>query len=1628
MKKKITSLLLATTITVSTMTFSSFSAAEAISSTAAANLIAAEGIVLLKNENNALPLQKGAKIALFGEGQVDRYQWGENIDSLTRQAGFVAFGSGSSRAVGTNGTIDPLDAFRQKVKDGFISLYEPLSEKYENTPLTKTTKTDSSHISSFALNYTPDSDMYEQASENADTAIVFISRFGGECIDFTVEQWYLTDSEKDMLKTVSAKFDRVIVVLNTSNAIDTSWAFENSDGIYVDAVIFAGYPGVQGGTAIADIICGKVNPSGKLTFTMAKDLYDYPTTASFLTSPQQSYTEDIFMGYRYFETFGIDVNYPFGYGLSYTSFDTRVQDFNVSGDTVNITVKVTNTGTVLGKEVVQVYFSAPQGVLGKPAKELCAFKKTRTVAPGESEILTLSFNKNDMASFDDLGKTGLKSCYVLEAGDYGIFVGNSVKNLTQAGQITVDSLTKVEQLTAQCPTNIEKRLLADGTFENINIALNDSTLKENSSLTVEAENYIEIGSTVPSKPGKETIIAGYLYDPATDTWNSGYTGYAIGSTYHGGSYLIYEINVEKAGDYYVSVRVATFASGSMFISSSTNKTSFANTVSFAITNTKEESGGLSAYYNLKDFDSSQKLKLQAGTNYIKIHDMGSSHPNIDSFTISSEKIPSSNNGTIKVDSSFYTEIVQNGTAKVVSFSGKLYDGSTWNDYSGNALESMDEDGSYIIYKVNASKSGDYTLSLKCAATVDNASFDVFTSSDGITYNKASVNFTVPNTSSGGSTYYSFKDIDASGTVSLAEGINYIKFAKGAAQTPNMACFSLKYKESETSSSDEIIWYSVNNPYEINAANIETPSGAVLYNGTSWDPYDCHSLANMWKSGAYAVYKVDVDQTGVYKMSLRQARRNDTVYPYTVSVSDDNINYSVAFTAKEPDKTSGGTKYDGSSTWYSFVDFTDDTYLITLKKGTNYIKFTGGTSINLAGFGLSFKKAVTLPEYKGYKLADVVNGTVSLDEFIAQMTDAELSTFFVSYYGGVGAGTAGASDAVCEKYGFKRFTMADGPAGLSCGDTAFPSETIIACTWNTDLTTIYASVIGSEAIEKGADMWLAPGMNLHRNPLGGRDNEYFSEDPFLSGSFGTAIVKTVQSYGVGVCVKHFICNEKEGSKLGSDSQVSERALRELYLEPFRMTVTNAHPWGVMSSYNILNGVAVSTNYDLLNNILREEWGYEGYIAGDWNNNKGIVEEINGGLTLRNPPSFCNLSTIISAVEKGEIKRATLENGAKAMLNTLMHTQSYAKFCDICTGGHNFENGICTDCNQVDVSKIASLSNDIGVIIEHIGTTYNTGEENEGGNENPTGNRIEGATLNIGSSLNIDYYACFETTVDNVEMRFTNENGVVNTVQGEYDSKYGMYKFTYSGINPQCMTDTIKAELMLKDGTILDTKENYSVKAYCDSMASKNIEQLDIERITNKSHLVAFRNLLADTLVYGAKAQEKQNYKTDRLADASDWVSRYKTTFVSPTGIRTVTGNSDSENLVKSVSLNMSNYNRIYFRLILTDESVKIKLNGVEVNREELNEQNDGTYILYTDYLKATEFDKVFTLQLIKDEAVISQVEYNVNAYIQSKNASSSVGEIVQALNNYGQSAIAYNNIINGAHDGDYDLDEEDGFFA
>ncbi len=759
-----------------------------------------EGIVLLKNENGALPLKNGEKIAVFGEGQADLFD--ASLSTLTKQRGYIPFGAGSAWSLNDEAPIAPIDALREYASNGKISIYEEISKKYEKDP-----------------DYTPTEADIKAAASNADTAIIVISRWGGECRDFSKDAWDAS-SEAKLIEQLRASFGKVIAVLNTGSAIDTSW--DES----VDAMLFTCYGGRQGGKALAEIIIGDVDPSGKLAFTWAKRLEDYPTTETFLNDRQyQKYTEDIYLGYRYFDTVpnaADKVKYSFGYGLSYTDFSIEPSVETNDGKVV-VKAKVTNIGDVAGKEVIEVYFSAPQGVLGKASRVLCAFGKTDLLAPGANQTLMLEFSVDDMASYDDAGKTGNASSYVLEAGDYKIFVGNSLVNSVEAGKVTLDSLRVVKKLSPQMITNLDKRMKSDGTLETI--------------------------------------------------------------------------------------------------------------------------------------DAMEKTQT--------------------------------------------------------------------------------------------------------------------------------------------------------------------------------------------------------------------------------------------------------------------------------SVKTESASPSVSQTTVRP-------------------------------------------------------------------LSSVLDGSITLDEFAAQMTTDELATFFVSYPGN----KAGTSDSVAAKYWLTQFSMHDSSQGIGAGSTSYPCETIMASTWNLRLAAAYALSISSEAYTSQADMILTPAVNLQRNPLAGRNFEYYSEDPYLSGSFAVEVIKNIQSLGVGTCVKHFVCNETETNKLASDSRVSERALRELYLKPFEMAVTKALPWGVMSSYNLINGVPASENGDLLINILRGEWGFEGFVTGDWNNDKNAVKEINNGNNVREPANFCDINSIIKAINSGKITRRTLETGAKQVLYVIMRSQSYSKMNVACGGNHNFENGICTKCYQPDPSVLANVNTKIGDFLSDV----------------------------------------------------------------------------------------------------------------------------------------------------------------------------------------------------------------------------------------------------------------------------------------------------------------------------------------
>ena len=281
----------------------------------------------------------------------------------------------------------------------------------------------------------------------------------------------LSVKEKEMIDTVKASFKNVIVILNVGGMVDTSW-FAYDDQI--QSALLALQGGIEGGLAAAELLVGDGNPSGKTVDTFAKSLDDYPSTYNFHESRDYvNYTDDIYVGYRYFETIpgaAEKVVYPFGYGLSYTTFDVETVSAGVvnsnctsEANKLYAKVRVTNTGKFSGKEVVQVYIAKPQG---KPAKELAAFEKTRELQPGESQLMILTWEINDMASYDDLGKVK-KSAYVLEAGSYDIYVGTSVRDVTKADYSYIlnhDVIT--EQLSAKLvPTSLPKRMLADGSYE-----------------------------------------------------------------------------------------------------------------------------------------------------------------------------------------------------------------------------------------------------------------------------------------------------------------------------------------------------------------------------------------------------------------------------------------------------------------------------------------------------------------------------------------------------------------------------------------------------------------------------------------------------------------------------------------------------------------------------------------------------------------------------------------------------------------------------------------------------------------------------------------------------------------------------------------------------------------------------------------------------------------------------------------------------------------------------------------------------------------------------------------------------------------------------------------------------------
>ena len=759
-----------------------------------------EGIVMLRNEDNVLPLADGSKIALFGRNQFSYYK----------------SGTGSGGLVNTRYVVSIRDAL---INYGKYNINKYLDDLYEKWLETHPFDTGSGWASEpwYQEEMPITLDIVRQARKESDIALIFIGRTAGEDQDNKAEEgsYLLTKEEKNLISNVCRVFDKTVVLLNVGNIIDMKWVEEYK----TSAVLYVWQGGQEGGNGVLDVLNGTVSPSGKLTDTIAYDIKDYLSTENYGNTDKNYYKEDIYVGYRYFEKAAKNkVMFPFGYGLSYTTF-TLIDAFcEVVENGVNVACSLKNTGNREGKEVIQLYCSQPQTELDKAAKILCGFTKTKVLKPGETTEVSIFVPFSALASFDDSGVTGHKNSWILEEGDYIFDIGSSIRDTISAGIYRNLEIRVLEQL--------EEAMAPNEMFERYNI----------------------------SESGEKSL----------------------------------------------------------------------------------------------------------------------------------EKVP--------------------------------------------------------------------TRTIEPSAT---------------------------------------------------------------------------------------------------------------------------RLQNM------------------------------------------------------PEE----------------------------------IEYTGD---------------------KGIKLADVYHNKATMNEFVAQLSDEDLTCIVrgegmnsLKVTPGTGGAFGGVTDSLIS-FGIPTVCVSDGPSGIrmDCGNYAFalPNGACLASSFNLELVEDLYEYEGLELRKDHIDALLGPGINIHRNPLNGRNFEYFSEDPFLSGKMAVAQLKGMHRAGSTGVIKHFACNNQEKCRHDVESVVSQRALREIYLKPFEIAVKEGDADMIMSSYNPVNGFWTSSNYDLLTTILRNQWGYKGIVMSDWwakcnyegesgkreNAAASVRAQNDLYMVAKNPEQNSNNDDHESALKAGKINRSEYQRCAINICNSVMSTPTFSRF--------------------------------------------------------------------------------------------------------------------------------------------------------------------------------------------------------------------------------------------------------------------------------------------------------------------------------------------------------------------------------
>lgn len=1015
--------------------------------------VAGEGIVLLRNEDHILPLAD-RKLAVFGATQL-----GAQIANEGIKVDFENSVGISEALMKRNIPID------EELYDSYCAWRRQFVRRtygeWRNMHVVPEMEISFGQVKA-------------SKERGADTAVIVLTRASYENSDMNIEvgDYILSGTEMNMIRNVCSVYEDVILLLHIGCSIDLGFLEECK----IKGILYLNHLGVNGNLAMADIMTGAINPSGKLPVSLAKHFMDYPSSANFGQQGGgllQDYKEDIYVGYRYFETFaGADRNlvFPFGYGLSYTTFAVTDEKFTEEDGVITVSARVENTGDTAGKQVLQLYYASPDisdgAVLSGPQKQLCGFEKTRLLAPGESELVTFSLKADSMASFDDVGVLGAPSAWVMEKGIYKIMLGTDSHAAYIVGT-HAEPATRVLECCHAIVTTLPERLIRSGEYEKL----------------------------------PQPVMQGDKY----------YGISAIGETIL----------------------------------------------------------PVSCSYNMdrKDFSD-----CKAGERY-------------------SYKLLPGTGGGYRL--SFAGDRLPEGTA------------DTWFDIYVNGIKLHD-------LKPQAA-SVELTLPLeRCELTVsplrDNICVDKFI----------------------------FCKIDIRAVIE-AEGMNIVE-----------------------------------------AANVYECDFGVTSENYEDDGYGNSGsfITSFWTSGKFAVYKLEVKESGTYAIRFK----------YAYDGEERPINTIITVLASNIVQPLGGnilkkTFEKGEKRIFE----QSDAFQILLPQGEVYLKVASEsvpfpdisqiylekcdgevTESDIDLDTLREKNAVNpgvlrhgslddpddYPRY-GIQFADVYHNPALMKPFLEQLTNRELATVVSgTSKNRTPGGDVGCNSPLYER-GLPAAQTADGPCGLRQNGQlpiAFPVGMVLTATFNKELYEQYGLCMAHECLQYEVDYLLGPSINILRNPAGGRNCSYFTEDPYLDGITASYYVKGLQSKGIAAIVKHYTANSTEFERLKSNSRVSGRALREIYLKPFEIVCKNEKPWGMMSSYNHVNDVKVCEDYTLITEIAHEEWQWDGIFMTDWWNDSKHVKELLAGHDLRMATG--DIDGVTQALDSGELTREQVYVCAERIIRTLM----------------------------------------------------------------------------------------------------------------------------------------------------------------------------------------------------------------------------------------------------------------------------------------------------------------------------------------------------------------------------------------